>query len=261
MLERDPSYREASSALSASSIRQQFSTPVNIAIGLFGIGFLRAVGDDAGRGDERPEIGLVEPGYLYLATRRRDGDPAREPCAPGGARRRCRAADARGAAAGAIRGSTVDDLAGASHGRTGEGWFDGYGLLRAFRAKADRPRGPLRLRPRPWACPWPVTAVDRGLARATDQPCRRRRRQRRRPLGRRRSPPWPGSSCRYGRRGPLGVRAGEPGRPAGLPPGDRPVRLLGPPGGPALHHRRPAACGRGSRRTAARARPLRCSRR
>ena len=48
VVERDPGYRAASSALSASSIRQQFSTPVNIAIGLFGIGFLRGIGE-AGR--------------------------------------------------------------------------------------------------------------------------------------------------------------------------------------------------------------------
>ena len=41
VIERDPSYSQASSALSASSIRQQFSTPINIQIGLHGIAFLR----------------------------------------------------------------------------------------------------------------------------------------------------------------------------------------------------------------------------
>ena len=58
VLERDPSYACASSALSASSIRQQFSTAVNIAISAYGIQVLRAM----------PGIGLHEGGYLYLAT-------------------------------------------------------------------------------------------------------------------------------------------------------------------------------------------------
>ena len=59
VIERDPTYRRASSALSTSSIRQQFSTPVNIALSQHGMAFLRTV---AG------EVGLVEPGYLYLAN-------------------------------------------------------------------------------------------------------------------------------------------------------------------------------------------------
>ena len=32
VIERDPSYQHASSALSAASIRQQFTTPVNISV-------------------------------------------------------------------------------------------------------------------------------------------------------------------------------------------------------------------------------------
>ena len=41
VIERDPGYARASSALSASSIRQQFSTPLNIHLSRYGIGFLR----------------------------------------------------------------------------------------------------------------------------------------------------------------------------------------------------------------------------
>ena len=44
VIERDPTYQRASSALSASSIRQQFSTPANIAMSSFGFDFLRDVG-------------------------------------------------------------------------------------------------------------------------------------------------------------------------------------------------------------------------
>ena len=95
VLERDPTYREASSALSASSIRQQFSTPVNIAIGRFGIEFLREVGDRLAIDGERPDIGLVEPGYLYLATPLGTGDAGSQSCAPDRSGRRCPTAVAR----------------------------------------------------------------------------------------------------------------------------------------------------------------------
>ena len=68
VVEKDPTYRRSASALSAASIRQQFSSPVNIRISLHGIAFLRAVGEHLAVDGERPEIGLREGGYLYCAT-------------------------------------------------------------------------------------------------------------------------------------------------------------------------------------------------
>ena len=41
VVERDPTYAAASSSLSASGIRQQYSQPVNIALGQYGVSFLR----------------------------------------------------------------------------------------------------------------------------------------------------------------------------------------------------------------------------
>ena len=135
VVERDPTYRQASSALSASSIRQQFSTPVNIAIGRFGIEFLRDVGTSLAVAGERPEIGLVEPGYLFLAT-----PPGMAVLRANHEIQRAHGADVELLTPAELQRRyswlAVDDLAGASLGRTGEGWFDGYGLLRAFRAKA-----------------------------------------------------------------------------------------------------------------------------
>src|SRR3712207_2058343 len=66
VVERDPTYRRSASALSAASIRQQFSTAVNIRISLHGIAFLRSVGEHLAVDGERPDIGLKEGGYLYL---------------------------------------------------------------------------------------------------------------------------------------------------------------------------------------------------
>src|SRR5437870_8783354 len=127
IVERDPSYRRASSALSTSSIRQQFSVPINVALSQAGIAFLRGV---AG------EVGLVEPGYLYLASeegraaltrqhavQRRCGAPVAL-LAPGELERRFPWLDTAGLALGSL-------------GLDGEGWFDGHGLLQLLRRRAQ----------------------------------------------------------------------------------------------------------------------------
>jgi FAD-dependent oxidoreductase domain-containing protein 1 len=151
VVERDPGYRAASSALSASSIRQQFSTPVNIAIGLFGIGFLRGIGETLAVNGERPDIGLVEPGYLFLAT-----GPGMATLRANHAVQVAHGADVELLTPDGLRRRypwlTFEDLAGASHGRTGEGWFDGYGP--SLRLRPPSPPAP------PWSAP-PRTAVPR----------------------------------------------------------------------------------------------------
>ena len=72
VIERDPSYARASSALSASSIRQQFTTPVCMGMSRHGFDFYRDIGERLAVERERPEIGLVEHGYLYLAEAGRE---------------------------------------------------------------------------------------------------------------------------------------------------------------------------------------------
>ena len=197
VVERDPTYRAASSALSASSIRQQFSTPVNIAIGLFGIGFLRGIGETLAVNGERPDIGLVEPGYLFLAT-----EPGMATLRANHAVQVAHGADVELLTPDELRRRypwlTVEDLAGGSHGRTGEGWFDGYGLLRAFRAKAIA-QGARYLAAE-------AVGLDRG--RRQDRGRSASLTARRSPAtssstppdpGPRVSPPWPMSTCRSGR--------------------------------------------------------------
>jgi len=135
VVERDPSYRYASSALSASAIRQQFSTPVNIDISRFGLEFLRRLGDYLAVGDERPDVGLSEPGYLFLAT------PAGVPILEQNHRvQREHQVDVAlltpAGVAERFPWMNVRDIAAASLGLSGEGWFDGYALLQAFRRKA-----------------------------------------------------------------------------------------------------------------------------
>lgn len=130
VIERDPTYARASSALSASSIRQQFSTPLNIHLSRFGIGFLRRAKELLG-----VDLGLKEPGYLFLASAAGEGVlranhaiQKSEGCAvelldPAALTRRFPAISASGVAL-------------ASHGTANEGWFDGPALMQGFRHKA-----------------------------------------------------------------------------------------------------------------------------
>lgn len=135
VIERDPTYRYASSALSASAIRQQFSTPVNIEISRFGVDFLRHLGEYLAVGDEHPDVGLSEPGYLFLAT------PAGVPVLE----RIHEVQRTHGVDVALLTPAGVADrfpwmnpsgIGAASLGLSGEGWFDGYALLQAFRRKA-----------------------------------------------------------------------------------------------------------------------------
>lgn len=135
VVEPDMTYQKSASALSAGSIRQQFSQRVNIEISLHGIRFLRDIGEGLAIGKERPDIGLNEGGYLYLG-----GEEARPVFAENNAIQRSLSADIEllGPETLAVEFPwlNVADLAIGSFGRSGEGWFDGYGLMQAFRAKA-----------------------------------------------------------------------------------------------------------------------------
>ena len=127
VIERDPSYAQASSARSAASIRQQFSTPLNIALSQYGLELLRALG---------PQAGLVEQGYLYLATPAGAAQLASQQ-----ALQRSLGADIELLEPGALRRRwpwlATQDLALGAWGRSGEGWFDGWGLLQHFRQRAQ----------------------------------------------------------------------------------------------------------------------------
>ena len=161
VIERDPSYRQASSALSASAIRQQFSTAVNVRISRFGIDFFRHIGEHLAVDDERPDIGLVEPGYLYLA---------RTPVGAATLVANHALQQAEGADVALLDPADLarrfpwmhtGDLTLGSLGLSGEGWYDGYAVLQAFRRKARAQGASFR---QAQAC-----GFDRGSAPASNR--------------------------------------------------------------------------------------------
>src|SRR5882762_5421473 len=147
VIERDPSYERASSALSAASIRQQFSTPVNIRVSQASIAFLRNAATELAVGDETPNIMLREAGYLYLAG-------------PGGAAELAQAhavQTACGADIALMDAADLEkrfgwlntsDLSLGSLGSSGEGWFDGYALLTSLARECGGMRVRCRRHPR-----------------------------------------------------------------------------------------------------------------
>jgi len=135
VVEKDMSYAKAASSLSLSSVRQQFSCPVNIRVGLYGAAFLKQAPELLAVEGEAPDLPLRENGYLYLAgeagapilrenhvTQAREGADIALLEPP--------------ALAARFPYLNVEGVALAAWGRRGEGWFDGYALMQAFRRKA-----------------------------------------------------------------------------------------------------------------------------
>ena len=141
LIERDPGFAEASSQRSASSIRQQFSSPVNIAMSRFGLEFLHEAPQALAVDGDAPAIGLTTPGYLYLANAGQ-ADALRAQNAV----QRAHGApiDLLDPAALAARFPwlATEDLALGALGEGVEGWFDGPALhaamLRRARAQGAR---------------------------------------------------------------------------------------------------------------------------
>jgi FAD-dependent oxidoreductase domain-containing protein 1 len=136
VVERDPTYEFSTSARSMASIRQQFSTPENIAISRFGYGFLKSVGETLAVKGEPPDIQFRDGQYLFfieehqkeafdavLAIQHANGAEVER-------------IDGGDAVKDRFDWVNTEDLVGAQIGLSREGWFDGYALTMAFRRKA-----------------------------------------------------------------------------------------------------------------------------
>jgi glycine/D-amino acid oxidase-like deaminating enzyme len=135
VVEKDATYKFSATALSSSCIRQQYSNAINVKISQFGVEFIRKFRENVEVDGDAPEIGFHENGYLFLATEA-GLDVIRE---------NVRVQQENGAHTVLMTPSEikdrfpfiyVDDLAGGSWGRKGEGWFDSYALLQGFRKRA-----------------------------------------------------------------------------------------------------------------------------
>ncbi|WP_370168882.1 NAD(P)/FAD-dependent oxidoreductase [Sinorhizobium fredii] len=132
VVERDPTYQQSSTALSAAAIRTQFGTPVNIHMSLFGAAFLRTIIDRFGTD---ADIGFVERGYLIL------GGPETVNARQAGiGMQRREGADVAALSPNEAKARfpwlNVEDLGIATTAWRDEGWFDAWSLLSLMRGAA-----------------------------------------------------------------------------------------------------------------------------
>lgn len=137
VVERDPTYRFASTSLSSSSIRVQFSNPINVRISQFGSAFIKDFARTMQvKGEAAPDLNFHQGGYLFLASTAAQEQTLRENHE---VQRAC-GADVvlwdQEALHRAFPHLNVDDIRLASYGRSGEGWFSNTGLMNGFKAKA-----------------------------------------------------------------------------------------------------------------------------
>ena len=136
VVERDPTYVRAATSLSSSSIRNQFSNPINVEISRFGTEFIRNFAKVMQVAGDKPDLQFHEGGYLFLANTPDQVQTLREnhevQIACG--------ADVvlwdRVELSRAFPHLNTDDILLASYGRSGEGWFNNTGLMYGFKNKA-----------------------------------------------------------------------------------------------------------------------------
>ncbi len=77
VVERDPSYRNSSTAHTTSCLRQQFSTGLNVRISQFAADFIKNMRQYMGDDDRVPHLSIRSFGYMYLADNQRAADQLR----------------------------------------------------------------------------------------------------------------------------------------------------------------------------------------
>ncbi len=120
LIERDLGFREASTARSAGGIRQQFSTPENIAMSQVTLDMFRRLESLFGA---EADVAFREQGYLIMASQ--DGRPQLEANV---ALQRSKVADIALLDAAELARRfpwlATSEVAAAGFGQSGEGWFD-----------------------------------------------------------------------------------------------------------------------------------------
>ncbi|XP_076607048.1 FAD-dependent oxidoreductase domain-containing protein 1 [Chaetodon auriga] len=136
VVEKDPTYSQASTVLSAGGIRQQFSLPENIHLSLASADFMRNINEHLGMMNEDPvDLQFNQSGYLFLAS-----EKVAHIMEENYSTQRSAGAKVSLLSPTQLKEKfpwlNTDGVVLASYGLENEGWFDPWTLLNAFRRKA-----------------------------------------------------------------------------------------------------------------------------
>uniref|UniRef100_A0AAY4AHE6 FAD-dependent oxidoreductase domain-containing protein 1 n=1 Tax=Denticeps clupeoides TaxID=299321 RepID=A0AAY4AHE6_9TELE len=136
VVEKDPTYSQASTVLSAGGIRQQFSLPENIQLSLASADFLKNINEHLNVVNEDPvDLQFNHSGYLFTAS-----ENAAHIMEANHKTQMCVGAKVILLSPAQIKERfpwmNTDGVVLASYGLENEGWFDPWTLLNALRRKA-----------------------------------------------------------------------------------------------------------------------------
>ena len=138
VVERDPTYEWSATAHTNSSIRQQFSEPINVKISQFGADFVKNFKTYMGGDLDLPQPTIQSFGYMYLANTQSFADQLKVD-------QKMQAANGAGTKhmtrdqiAAAYPFYQLDDIIAGNHNLIDEGYFDGGTLFDWWKRKAKQ---------------------------------------------------------------------------------------------------------------------------
>ena len=135
VVEKDLTYAQAATSLSLSASGSSSPAPSTSASAPLCVAFLKAAKETLAVDGDGPDLPFVENGYLYLAS-----DAGADAMRANHATQTAEGADVALLSPEEIAARfpflNTDGVALAALGLSGEGWFDAYSLMQAFRRKA-----------------------------------------------------------------------------------------------------------------------------
>ncbi len=138
VVERDPTYEFAATSLTNSSIRMQFSEPINVKISQFGADFVKNFKTYMGGGPDLPQPIIQSFGYMYLADTQSFADQLKvdqkmqSACGAGTKHM------TRDEIAAAYPFYQLDDIIAGNHNLIDEGYFEGATLFDWWKRQAKQ---------------------------------------------------------------------------------------------------------------------------